>query len=59
MFEALAADRDNHYLTIGRTIVRADQQAATGNTGHGSGLKRSQGGLTTKIRISSTCSASP
>ena len=30
MFDALTADRDNQYLMIDSTIVRARQQAASG-----------------------------
>ena len=33
VFEALTADRDNQYLMIDSTIVRAHQQAATGKGG--------------------------
>ncbi len=33
MFEALIRDRDNEYLMIDTTIVRAHQQAATGKGG--------------------------
>jgi putative transposase len=33
VFEALAADRDNQYLMIDSTIVRAHQQAASGKGG--------------------------
>ena len=33
MFDALTADRDNTYLMIDSTIVRAHQQAATGKGG--------------------------
>ena len=35
VFEALAADRDNQYLMIDSTIVRAHQQAAAGKGGPG------------------------
>jgi putative transposase len=31
VFAALTADRDNQYLMIDSTIVRAHQQAANGN----------------------------
>jgi transposase len=34
VFAALTADRDNQYLMIDSTIVRAHQQAATGKGGH-------------------------
>lgn len=50
VFEALTADRDNQYLMIDGTIVRAHQQVATGK-----GEPRirrwgvPQGGLTTKL----------
>lgn len=37
VFAALAADRDNQYLMIDSTIVRAHQQAATGKEGQESG----------------------
>jgi putative transposase len=37
VFEALTADRDNKYLMLDSTIVRAHQQAATGKGGPGSG----------------------
>lgn len=33
VFDALTADRDNQYLMIDSTIVRAHQQAATGKGG--------------------------
>lgn len=33
VFETLTADRDNRYLMIDSTIVRAHQQAATGKGG--------------------------
>lgn len=33
MFDALTTDRDNQYLMIDSTIVRAHQQAATGKGG--------------------------
>ena len=35
VFAALTADRDNQYLMIDSTIVRAHQQAATGKGGRG------------------------
>ena len=38
VFEALTVDRDNLYLMIDSTIVRAHQQAATGKGGQGSGV---------------------
>ena len=37
IFDMLTADRDNTYLMIDSTIVRAHQQAATGKGGQGSG----------------------
>jgi putative transposase len=37
VFEALTADRDNQYVMIDSTVVRAHQQAATGKGGQGSG----------------------
>jgi transposase len=33
VFQALTADRDNQYLMLDSTIVRAHQQAATGKGG--------------------------
>ena len=33
VFDALTADRDNQYLMIDSTIVRAHQQAASGKGG--------------------------
>lgn len=51
LFEALAADRDNQYLMIDSTIVRAHQQAASGKGGKDQALGRSRGGLTTKIHM--------
>lgn len=38
VFETLTADRDNQYLMIASTIVRAHQQAASGKGGQGSGV---------------------
>lgn len=35
----LAADRDNQYLMIDSTIVRAHRQAASGKGGKGSGVE--------------------
>lgn len=35
VFAALTADRDNQYLMLDSTIVRAHQQAATGKGGPG------------------------
>ncbi|MBN8963793.1 MAG: IS5 family transposase [Rhizobiales bacterium] len=37
VFAALTADRDNQYLMLDSTIVRAHQQAATGKGAQGSG----------------------
>ena len=37
VFDTLTADRDNQYLMIDSTIVRAHQQAATGKGGQGPG----------------------
>ena len=37
VFAALIKDRDNQYLMLDSTIVRAHQQAATGKGGPGSG----------------------
>lgn len=37
VFDALTTDRDNQYLMIDSTIVRAHQQAATGKGGPGPG----------------------
>ena len=50
VFDTFAADRDNTYLMIDSTIVRAHQQAATGKGGgRDQALGRPRGGLTTKI----------
>ena len=38
VFDALTADRDNEYLMLDSTIVRAHQQAATGKGGAGTRL---------------------
>ncbi|WPO43186.1 IS5 family transposase [Tardiphaga sp. 42S5] len=52
VFTALTADRDNQYLMIDSTIVRAHQQAAGGKGGlKNQALGRSRGGLTTKIHM--------
>ncbi|WP_407073332.1 IS5 family transposase [Sphingomonas sp. LaA6.9] len=52
VFEALTADRDNKYLMLDSTIVRAHQQAASGKRGaKDQALGRSRGGLTTKIHM--------
>lgn len=52
MFEGLTADRDNTYLMIDSTIVRAHQQAAIEKKGWSNqALGRSRGGLTTKIHM--------
>nr|WP_200933223.1 MULTISPECIES: IS5 family transposase [unclassified Sphingomonas] len=52
VFDALTTDRDNQYLMIDSTIVRAHQQAATGKGGpRNQALGRSRGGLTTKIHM--------
>ncbi|ULJ81686.1 IS5 family transposase (plasmid) [Rhizobium sp. C104] len=52
VFEALTADRNNQYLMIDSTIVRAHQQAASGKRGaKDQALGRSRGGLTTKIHM--------
>ncbi|RYG28590.1 MAG: IS5 family transposase [Burkholderiales bacterium] len=52
VFETLTADRDNQYLMIDSTIVRAHQQAASGKGGpKDQALGRSRGGLTTKIHM--------
>ncbi|NHN88858.1 hypothetical protein [Acetobacter conturbans] len=47
----LATDRDNQYLMIDSSIVRAHQQAATGKGGRNQALERSRGGLTTKLHM--------
>lgn len=47
----LTADRDNQYLRIDSTIVRAHQQAASGKGGQGPCVGRSRGGFTTKIHM--------
>lgn len=52
VFDALTADRDNQYLMLDSTIVRAHQQAASGKGGgKDQALGRSRGGLTTKIHM--------
>ncbi len=52
VFDTLAANRDNKYLMLDSTIIRAHQQAATGKGGaKGQALGRSRGGLTTKIHM--------
>lgn len=51
VFEALTADRDNKYLMLDSTIVRAHQQAASGKGGKDQALGRSRGGLTTKVHM--------
>lgn len=53
VFDALTADRDNQYLMIDGTIVRAHQQAATGKGGGAcdQALGHSPGGLTTKVHM--------
>ncbi|WP_419723067.1 IS5 family transposase [Sphingomonas panni] len=52
VFEALTVDRDNQYLMIDSTIVRAHQQAATPEKGgKDQALGRSRGGLTTKVHM--------
>nr|WP_152971054.1 IS5 family transposase [Rhizobium ecuadorense] len=52
VFDALTVDRDNQYLMIDSTIVRAHQQAASGKGGpRNQALGRSRGGLTTKIHM--------
>ncbi|RUX28767.1 IS5 family transposase [Mesorhizobium sp. M7A.F.Ca.US.011.01.1.1] len=52
VFDTLTADRDNKYLMLDSTIVRAHQQAATGKRGaKDQALGRSRGGLTTKIHM--------
>ncbi|WP_422271723.1 IS5 family transposase [Bradyrhizobium sp.] len=52
VFAMLTADRDNQYLMLDSTIVRAHQQAATGKGGpKNQALGRSRGGLTTKIHM--------
>nr|WP_197355285.1 IS5 family transposase [Ralstonia pseudosolanacearum] len=52
VFQALTQDRDNEYLMIDSSIVRAHAQAATGKGGcRNSALGRSRGGLSTKIHL--------
>ncbi|HWU17086.1 MAG TPA: IS5 family transposase [Devosia sp.] len=52
VFAALIKDRDNQYLMLDSTLVRAHQQAATGKGGtKNQALGRSRGGLTTKIHM--------
>jgi putative transposase len=58
--EALTADRENQYLMIDSTIVRAHQQAATGKGGaRNQALRRARGGLTTKIHMLADTSGRP
>jgi transposase len=51
VFEHLAADADNEYALIDRTIVRAHQHSAGAKKKHGEdqAIGRSRGGLSTKI----------
>lgn len=51
VFADLIKDRDNQYLMIDSTLVRAHQQAATGKGASNQALGRSGGGLTTKIHM--------
>jgi transposase len=52
VFDMLTTDRDNSYLMLDSTIVRAHQQAATGKGGaRDQALGRSRGGLTTKAHM--------
>ena len=53
IFALLARDRDNEYLMIDSSIVRAHAQAATGQKGGAceQALGRSRGGLTSKWHI--------
>jgi transposase len=51
VFASLIKDRDNQYLMLDSTLVRAHQQAATGKGGQNQALGRSRGGLTTKIHM--------
>ncbi|MBS7555913.1 IS5 family transposase [Ancylobacter dichloromethanicus] len=52
VFASLIKDRDNKYLMLDTTLVRAHQQAATGKGGpRNQALGRSRGGLTTKIHM--------
>ncbi len=52
VFKALTDDRNNQYLMLDTTLVRAHQQAATGKGGaKNQALGRSRGGLTTKIHM--------
>lgn len=51
VFAALTTDRDNQYLMIVSTIIRAHQQAASGKGAKDQALGRSRGGLTTKIHM--------
>jgi hypothetical protein len=52
VFDALSADRDNLYLMIDSTIVRAHQQAASGKEGaKDQALGRSRGGLRAKVHM--------
>ena len=52
LFDTLSRDRDNEYVMIDSSIVRAHAQAATGKGGApDSALGRSRGGLSTKIHL--------
>ena len=51
VFTALTADRNNKYLMLDSTIVRAHQQAASGKGVKDQALGRSRGGLTTKVHM--------
>ncbi|WP_295934082.1 IS5 family transposase [uncultured Xanthomonas sp.] len=52
IFQSLTRARDNEYLMIDSSIVRAHAQAATGKRGASdSALGRSRGGLSTKIHL--------
>jgi transposase len=55
VFEHLADDADREYAMIDATIVRAHQHSAGAKGGPEAAMKRSQGGLATKIQA--TCNA--
>jgi len=59
VFETLTGDRNNQYLMLDSTIVRAHQQAASEKRGWDQALGSSRGGLTTKIHIASRCAGPP
>lgn len=51
MFDALTTDRDNQYLMIDSSIVRAASRRRPEGWGKDQALERSRGGLKTKIHM--------